>query len=69
MVAFLTHIPSIQTQVIDKIHHNFFSNKQLHEVDVWEFLADEQQNILKDCKVVFSGVSSVGEAHPHLHPL
>jgi RNA polymerase II C-terminal domain phosphatase-like 3/4 len=55
--------------VIEKIHFNFFSNTQLHEVDVREFLAAEQQNILKDCKVVFSRVFPVGEAQPHLHPL
>lgn len=55
--------------VIEKIHYNFFSNKQLHEVDVREFLAAEQQKILKDCKVVFSRVFPVGEAQPHLHPL
>ena len=55
--------------MIEKIHHNFFSNKQLHEVDVREFLAAEQQNILKDCKVVFSRVFAVGEVQPHLHPL
>lgn len=55
--------------VIEKIHHNFFSNTQLHEVDVREFLAAEQQKILKDCKVVFSRVFPVGEAQPHLHPL
>lgn len=58
-----------EKQVIEKIHHNFFSSKLLHEVDVRDFLAAEQRKILMGCKVVFSRVFPVGEAQPHLHPL
>lgn len=56
-------------QVIERIHHNFFSHHSLNDIDVRNILAAEQRKILAGCKIVFSRVFPVGEANPHLHPL
>ncbi|KAL5760300.1 hypothetical protein ACOSP7_018813 [Xanthoceras sorbifolium] len=55
--------------VIERIHHNFFSNQSLDDVDVRNILATEQRKILSGCRILFSRVFPVGEANPHLHPL
>ncbi|CAN6472426.1 unnamed protein product [Victoria cruziana] len=55
--------------VIERIHHNFFSNHTLNSVDVRDILVSEQRRILHGCKIIFSRVFPVGEANPHLHPL
>jgi len=38
-------------------------------VDVRDFLALEQREILNGCHILFSRVFPVGAANPHLHPL
>lgn len=56
-------------QVIEKIHHSFFANQRLHEVDVRHILATEKRSVLAGCKIVFSRLYPQGESQPHLHPL
>uniref|UniRef100_A0A7N0TMQ7 protein-serine/threonine phosphatase n=2 Tax=Kalanchoe fedtschenkoi TaxID=63787 RepID=A0A7N0TMQ7_KALFE len=55
--------------VIERLHKNFFSHRDLDDVDVRAILATEQRKILSGCRIVFSRVFPVGEASPHLHPL
>ncbi|CAM8956619.1 unnamed protein product [Rhodiola kirilowii] len=55
--------------VIARLHSNFFSHRELDEVDVRAILAAEQRKILRGCRIVFSRIFPVGEASPHLHPL
>ncbi|KAJ3671817.1 hypothetical protein LUZ60_007896 [Juncus effusus] len=55
--------------VIERIHTNFFSHKNLNEPDVRNILAGEQKKILSGCKIVFSRIFPVGEVNPHMHPL
>lgn len=55
--------------VIEDIHHTFFANKWIHEVDVRRILAAVKQNVLAGCKILFSRVFPQGESLPHLHPL
>lgn len=55
--------------VIERIHQQFFSHRDLDDVDVRNILADEQRKILAGCRIVFSRIFPVGEANPHLHPL
>lgn len=56
-------------QVIEKIHQIFFGHDTLDEADVRQILASEQRKILAGCRIVFSRVFPVGEAHPQMHPL
>ncbi|KAG6396412.1 hypothetical protein SASPL_142561 [Salvia splendens] len=55
--------------VIEKIHQIFFGHDSLDEADVRQILASEQRKILAGCRIVFSRVFPVGEAHPQMHPL
>ncbi|GAB2241629.1 hypothetical protein Droror1_Dr00018404 [Drosera rotundifolia] len=55
--------------VIERIHHNFFSNRPLHGVDVRNILAYEKRKILGGCRIVFSGVFPLDERKPHHYPL
>ena len=58
-----------KSQVIEKIHYEFFSKPRLHQVDVRDILAKEQRRVLNGCKLIFSRVFPQGEIQPHLHPL
>ncbi|KAK8949760.1 RNA polymerase II C-terminal domain phosphatase-like 3 [Platanthera guangdongensis] len=49
-------------QVIEKIHHIFFSHSFLNDVD-------SSEKSLQGGRIVFSRIFPVGEANPHLHPL
>ncbi|KAJ0973543.1 hypothetical protein J5N97_021502 [Dioscorea zingiberensis] len=55
--------------VIERIHREFFSFLSLEGIDVRNTLASQKRRILSGCKILFSGISSMNEDKPHLHPL
>ncbi|VAI05186.1 unnamed protein product [Triticum turgidum subsp. durum] len=62
-------LSNIYSDVIGRIHQNFFSHPNLNDADVRSILSSEQRRILAGCRIVFSRIFPVGEANPHLHPL